>query len=91
MLTGPVAPIHTDVIPALSSCSMADPLAGSHVDRILSHFSEAEYMAASEGGKKIVYIRAILQDFGITPKGSTNLHEDNLAVVAMSTNPVHHK
>ncbi len=44
-------------------------------------------MAASEGGKEVVYIRAILQDFGFTQKGPTNLYEDNLAAVAMSTNP----
>jgi hypothetical protein len=47
-------------------------------------------MAASEGGKEVVYIRAILQDFGFTQKGPTNLYEDNLAV-AMSTNPVRRK
>ena len=52
---------------------------------------EAEYMTASEGGKEVVYIRAILQDFGFTQKGPTNLYEDNLAAVAMSTNPVRSK
>jgi hypothetical protein len=45
-------------------------------------------MAASEGGKEVVYIRAILQDFGFTHKGPTNLYEDNLAVVDMSINSV---
>jgi hypothetical protein len=48
-------------------------------------------MAASEGGKEVVYIRAILQDFGFTHKGPTNLYEDNLAVVDMSINPVRRK
>ena len=48
-------------------------------------------MTASEGGKEVVYIRAILQDFGFTQKGPTNLYEDNLAAVAMSTNPVPRK
>ena len=46
-------------------------------------------MAASEGGKEVVYIRAILQDFGFTQHGPTDLFEDNLAdVVVMSINPV---
>ncbi len=41
-------------------------------------------MAASEGGKEVVYIRAILQDFGYSQQVPTNLYEDNLAAVAMS-------
>jgi hypothetical protein len=53
--------------------------------------SETEYMAASEGGKEVVYIRAILHDFGFNQMGSTDLYEDNLAVVTMSINPVHRK
>ncbi len=45
-------------------------------------------MTVSEGGYEVVYIRAILQDFGNTHKGCTDIYEDNLAAVAMSTNPV---
>ena len=48
-------------------------------------------MAASEGGKEVVYIRAILHDFGFTKMGPTDLYEDNLAAVAMSINPVRRK
>jgi len=48
-------------------------------------------MAASEGGKEVVHIRAILQDFGFTQQASTKLYEDNLAAVVMSTNPVRRK
>ncbi len=59
---------------------MAVPSAGSPVDRIPSPFH------ASEGGKEVVYLRAILQDFGFSQKGPTNLYEDNLAAVAMSIN-----
>ncbi len=33
----------------------------------------------------------ILQDFGFTPKGPTNLYEDNLACVVLSINPVRRK
>jgi hypothetical protein len=63
----------------------------SRQDSVALHTYEAEYMAASEGGKEVVYIRAILQDFGFTQKGSTNLYEDDLAAVAMSTNQVRRK
>ena len=45
-------------------------------------------MSASEGGKEVVYIRAILQDFGFAQHGPADLFEDNLAAVAMSINPV---
>jgi hypothetical protein len=48
-------------------------------------------MASSEGGKEVVYIRDILQDFGFTQKGPTNLYEDNLEAVTMSINPVRRK
>ena len=60
-------------------------------DSVALSTSEAEYMTASEGGKKVVYIRVILQDFGFPQKGPTNPHEDNLASVVMSTNPVRRK
>ncbi len=33
-------------------------------DSVALSTSEVEYMAASEGGKEVVYIRVILQDFG---------------------------
>ena len=60
-------------------------------DSVALSTSEAEYIAASEDGKEVVYIRSIFQDFGFTQKGSTNLHEDDLVAVTMSTNPVHRK
>jgi hypothetical protein len=60
-------------------------------DSVALSTSEAEYMAASEGGKEVVYIRAILQDFGFTQHGPTDLFEDNLTAVVMSINPVRRK
>ena len=44
-------------------------------------------MAASEGGKEVVYIRAIVKDFGHPQQGYTEIYEDNLVAFAMSTNP----
>lgn len=51
----------------------------------------SECMTGSEGGNEVVYIRAILQDFGNTQKGCPDIYEDNSADVAMSTNPVRRK
>jgi hypothetical protein len=48
-------------------------------------------MAGSEVGKKILYLRAILRDVGYAQTAPTNIYEDNLACIAMSTNPVRRK
>ena len=53
--------------------------------------SEAEYVAASQRGQEVVYLREILRDFGFIPIGPTQVYEDNLACVAMSENPVRRK
>jgi hypothetical protein len=43
-------------------------------------------MAASEIGKEILYLRAILRDVGHAQTAPTDIYEDNLACIAMSTN-----
>ena len=48
---------------------------------------EAEYMTVSLCGQEVVYIRAILRDFGVTQTQPTLVCEDNLACIAMSVNP----
>ena len=53
--------------------------------------SEAEYVAASQCGQEVLYLREILRDFGYAQEGPTNVYEDNLACVAMSENPVRRK
>jgi hypothetical protein len=53
--------------------------------------SEAEYMAASEVGKEILYRRAILRDVGHTQTAPTNIYQDNLASIAVYTDPVRRK
>ena len=42
--------------------------------------SEAEYVAVSQCGQEVVYLREILGDFGFPPTGPTRVYEDNLAV-----------
>lgn len=52
---------------------------------------EAEYMAASEVGKEIKYLRALLRDAGSTQDQPANVYEDNLGGLATSANPVRRK
>jgi hypothetical protein len=60
-------------------------------DSVALSTSEAEYMAATEVGKEILYLRVILRDVGYAQTTPTNISEDNLACIAMSTNPVRRK
>ena len=53
--------------------------------------SEAEYVAASQCGQEVLYLREILRDFGFAQAAPTEVYEDNLACVAMSENPVRRK
>jgi len=53
--------------------------------------SQAEYVAASQCGQEVVYLRWILRDFGFIRIGPTQVYEDNPACVAMSENPVRRK
>ena len=48
-------------------------------------------MAASEVGNEILHLRALLRDVGHEQTAPTNIYEDNLACIVMSTNPVHRK
>jgi hypothetical protein len=50
--------------------------------------AEAEWYAASEVGKKIIYLRAIVEQFGFTQREPTELYEDSRAVIVLSENPV---
>ncbi len=47
--------------------------------------SEAEYMAASEVGKEIKYLRALLRGAGSAQDQPANAYEDNFACLAKST------
>ncbi len=60
-------------------------------DLVTLYTSEAEYMAVSLCGQEVVYIRAILRDFGVTQTQPTLVYKDNLACIAMFVNPVRHK
>jgi hypothetical protein len=53
--------------------------------------SETEYMTDSLCDQEVVYIRAILRDFGVTQTQPMLIYEDNLACIVMSVNPVRRK
>ena len=53
--------------------------------------SVAEYVAATQNGQEVYYMREILRDFGFAQTAHTKIYDDNLAYVAMSENPVRRK
>ena len=53
--------------------------------------SEAKYMSASELDEEILYLCAILRDVGHDTRTPTDIYEDNLVCIVMTTNPVRRK
>ena len=51
--------------------------------------AESEFIAASQCGQEVIYLREILKGFGAAQTDSTRLYEDNQACIAMSENTVH--
>jgi len=60
-------------------------------DNVFLSSSKTEFVAASQAGQEAIYLRETLTDFGFSQNKATLLHEDNLACVATSENPVHRK
>ena len=60
-------------------------------DSVSLSTSEAEYVAASQCGQEVLYLREILRDFFVPQIKPTCIYEDNLACIAMSDNPVRRK
>jgi hypothetical protein len=52
---------------------------------------EAEYVAASQCGQEVYYMREILRDFGFAQTAPTQIYEENLACIAMSENAARRK
>ena len=63
----------------------------SRQDSVSLSTSEAEYVAASQCGQEVLYLREILRDFFVPQLQPTCIYEDNLACIAMSENPVRRK
>ena len=53
--------------------------------------SEAEYVAASQCGQDVLYLRGMHSDFAVPQSDPTAIYEDNMACIAMSENPVRRK
>jgi hypothetical protein len=51
--------------------------------------TEAEYMAAVEAGKEILWICIILFEFGYPVQGPSLLRIDNQSAISVSKNPEH--
>ena len=60
-------------------------------DSVSLSTSEAEFVAASQCGQEVLYIREILLDFHQPQTSPTIVYEDNLACIAMSENAVRRK
>jgi hypothetical protein len=53
--------------------------------------AETEWYTTSEGGKEIVYLLIILNDFGFEKVSPTLVYEDSRSVIVMHENPVNRK
>ncbi len=49
--------------------------------------SEAEFVAASQVGQEVVYLRTLLRGFGYPQVGATEIWEYNASCIMMSENP----
>ena len=52
--------------------------------------TEAEYIAAVEAGKEIIWMRTLLSEFGFTITSPSHLLIDNNSAVTVAKNPEHH-
>ena len=53
--------------------------------------AEAEYQAMAAAVQEAIYLRALLEDFGLPMKKSIDIGEDNQSCIKMCHNPVMHK
>ena len=49
--------------------------------------SEAEFVAASQAGQEVLYLRALLKGFAYLQHGPTKIWEDSASCILMSENP----
>ena len=53
--------------------------------------AETEWYAASDAGKEVMYLLAIMEQLGFIQREPTELYKDSRAVIAMAENPVNRK
>ena len=49
--------------------------------------SDAEFVATTQTGQEVVYLRVLVRGFGYTKKGPTEIWEDKVSYIMMSENP----
>ncbi len=59
----------------------------SRQGRVTLSSNEAEFVAASQAGQEVVYLRELLKGFGHPQKEPTEIWEDNASCIMMSENP----
>ena len=52
--------------------------------------TEAEYIAAVEAGKEVIWMQNLLTEFDYTPTSASHLLINNNSAVTVSKNPEHH-
>ena len=52
--------------------------------------TEAEYIAAVEAAKEIIWVRQFMGELGYAPSSSSTLLMDNQSAISVSKNPEHH-
>jgi hypothetical protein len=52
--------------------------------------TEAEYIAAVEAGKEVVWMRQFLTELGLSFSSPSLLRLDNQSAISVSQNPEHH-
>lgn len=53
--------------------------------------TEAEYRAMASCSCEIIWLVALLKDFGVTQPGAVVMHYDNQSAISLSKNPVYHE
>jgi hypothetical protein len=62
----------------------------SHIQTIMAQSTtEAEFVAASESGRELCWLRNFLADISIPQIGPSNLNMDNQSVISVSKHPEH--
>ena len=52
--------------------------------------TEAELLALAEGVKEAIWMKEFISELGFTQTMATTIHEDNMSVIAIAKNPIHH-
>ncbi|UOH83757.1 hypothetical protein LQV05_006494 [Cryptococcus neoformans] len=64
----------------------------SRRQRTVAHSTmEAEYIAAAQATREIIWLRGLLKEIGLSQVDATTLHIDNQSTICLSHNPLSHE